>query len=64
MLRAGWWISDVVLCGGAKLGLFGFVFSGGAERNIRISPCSTRGCSGFGFSEIGFVLRNNIVILW
>jgi hypothetical protein len=51
-------MSGAVLRGGAKLGLFGFVFLGGAGRNIRISPCSTRGCSGFGFSEIGFVLRN------
>ena len=30
-----------------KLGLIGFVFSGGAGRIIRISPCGKGGCGGF-----------------
>ena len=49
---------------GLELGLIGFVFSGGAERNIRISSYRT-GCYGsFDFLEIGFVLHNHAVDLW
>ena len=41
-----------------KLGSFGFVFWGGAERNIGVTLCGKRGCVGFGHEEIGFVLHN------
>ena len=40
-----------------KLGLIGFVFSGGAGRNIGVNPCGIRGCVGFGLEGIGFVLH-------
>jgi len=40
-----------------RLGLFGFVFSGGGERNIDATSCGIRGCGGFGVLEIGFVLH-------
>jgi len=44
--------------GGPELGLIGFVFWGGAERNIGVNPCRRGGCGGFGVLKIGFVLRN------
>ena len=41
----------------ARLGLFGFVFSGVAELYIDVNLCGIRGCVGFGFLGIGFVLH-------
>ena len=41
-----------------KLGLFGFVFSGGAERNIAVNLCAIIGYVGFVVWRIGFVLHN------
>jgi len=43
---------------GLELGLIGFVFWGGAERNIGVNLWGKRGCVGFGAAEIGFVLHN------
>ena len=41
-----------------ELGLFGFVFWGGAEQDIVVTLCGTRGSVGFVFARIGFVLHN------
>jgi len=40
------------------LGLIGFVFSSGEERDIVVSLCGEGDCVGFGVLGIGFVLRN------
>jgi hypothetical protein len=40
-----------------KLGLIGFVFWGGAGRNIGVTLWGKKGCVGFGVAEIGFVLH-------
>ncbi len=40
-----------------KLGLIGFVFSSGAERDIVVNLCGEGDCVGFGVLGIGFVLR-------
>ena len=40
----------------ARLGLIGFVFSGGAERDIVVTLCFIGSWGDFGVSEIGFVL--------
>ena len=45
-----------------ELGLFGFVFSSGAERNIGVSLCGIGGCGGFGVEGIGFVLHKELRI--
>jgi hypothetical protein len=41
-----------------RLALFGFVFWGGAERNIGVNLWGKRGCVGFVAVRIGFVLHN------
>jgi hypothetical protein len=43
---------------GLELGLIGFVFWGGAERNIGVTLCGKGCCVGFGLKKIGFVLHN------
>ena len=56
------WISYVVCriaVGG--LGLFGFVFLGGAERDIGVSLWDARGWVGWGREGIGFVLHKRCV---
>jgi len=40
------------------LGLFGFVFWGGAARNIGVNLCGIRGCVRYVSVRIGFVLHN------
>ena len=41
--------------------MIGFVFWGGAERDIVVTPCGIRGCGDIGLSEIGFVLRKRLM---
>ncbi len=50
-------MSEVRLVFAGGLGLIGFVFSGGSERDIGVNPCDTIGCVGLGVLGIGFVLR-------
>jgi len=44
-----------------KLGLF---FRGGLGRFFLVKPCGIEGCVCFGVEGIGFVLHNNVMILW
>ncbi len=45
-----------------KLGLIGFVFSSGGERDIGVSLCGIGCWVGFGVLEIGFVLRKKFYL--
>ena len=54
----------ILVFGKVELALIGFVFLRGAEWNIGVTLFGIRGCVGFGFAQIGFVLHNKGIIGW